>query len=64
MKSIAHKLWAGMMLLVVVVLVLLWSFQIVFLEDFNTKQRVGVVRNRANALVQGFYALAGAGAGL
>ena len=59
MKSIAHKLWAGMMLLVVVVLVLLWSFQIVFLEDFYTKQRVGEVRNRAKALVQDFYTLDG-----
>jgi signal transduction histidine kinase len=46
MKSIAHKLWAGMMLLVVVVLVLLWSFQVVFLEDFYTQQRVGEVRNK------------------
>lgn len=37
MKSIAHKLWAGMLLLMVVVLALLWSFQIIFLEDFYTR---------------------------
>ncbi len=46
MKSISLKLWAGMMLLVVVVLVLLWSFQIVFLENFYTGQRVAEVRNK------------------
>ncbi|HOC08037.1 MAG TPA: ATP-binding protein [Bacillota bacterium] len=57
MKSIAHKLWAGMMLLVVIVLALLWSFQIIFLEDFYTRQRVGEVRNRARALVQDIYTL-------
>lgn len=59
MKSIAHKLWAGMMLLVLVVLVLLWSFQIVFLEDFYTKQRVGEVRSKAKALVQNLDKLDG-----
>ena len=52
MKSIAIKLWAGMMLLVVVVLILLWSFQIVFLEDFYTQQRVGEVRNKGIAFAR------------
>lgn len=52
MKSIAVKLWAGMMLLVVVVLILLWFFQIVFLEDFYTRQRVGEVRNKGIAFAR------------
>lgn len=52
MKSIAIKLWAGMMLLVLVVLALLWAFQIVFLQDFYTQQRVGEVKNKVIALAQ------------
>jgi hypothetical protein len=34
MKSITYKLWSGMMLLVIFVLILLWFFQIIFLEKF------------------------------
>ena len=34
MKSIGLKLWTGMMVLVMIVLALLWLFQIVFLESF------------------------------
>jgi signal transduction histidine kinase len=45
MKSIGFKLWAGMMTLVVVVLVLLWLFQIVFLESFYTNIRVSDIKN-------------------
>jgi signal transduction histidine kinase len=59
MKSIAHKLWAGMMLLVAVVLILLWSFQIVFLQDFYTQQRVGEVRDKAKQVVQDIHSLSG-----
>lgn len=52
MKSIAVKLWLGIMLLVIVVLILLWLFQIVFLESFYTNQRVGEVKNRGIAILQ------------
>ncbi len=52
MKGIAQKLWAGMMLLVVVMLVLLWFFQIVFLEDFYIKGRVGEVKTKAKAFMR------------
>lgn len=50
MKSIASKLWVGMMALVMVVLVLLWLFQIVFLESFYTGIRVNDVQQEAAAL--------------
>lgn len=53
MKGITQKLWASMMFLVVVMLVLLWFAQIVFLEDFYTAQRVGDIKNKARVLIQG-----------
>lgn len=52
MKSITFKLWSGMMLLVVVVLILLWLFQIVFLESFYINQRVSEVKNRGMSIMQ------------
>ena len=39
-KSIALKLWLAMMALVIVVLLLLWLFQIVFLDQFYARIRV------------------------
>ncbi|TYQ16578.1 UNVERIFIED_CONTAM: signal transduction histidine kinase [Acetivibrio alkalicellulosi] len=57
MKSIAHKLWVGMMLLVVVVLLLLWFFQIVFLEKFYIHQRVNEVKNRGFSILKDFNKL-------
>ncbi|MDQ2087172.1 HAMP domain-containing sensor histidine kinase [Herbivorax sp. ANBcel31] len=54
MKSIAHKLWTGMMLLVIVVLVLLWFFQIVFLEKFYINQRLNEVKNRGFSILKEF----------
>ena len=45
MKSIAMKLWLGMMALVAVVLILLWLFQIVFLNNFYTEIRIDEVKN-------------------
>ncbi|MCX7709464.1 MAG: HAMP domain-containing histidine kinase [Clostridia bacterium] len=45
MKSIASKLWFGMMVLIAVALILLWLFQIVFLNHFYTKIRVNEVKN-------------------
>lgn len=43
MRSIAMKLWLGMMTLVAVVLILLWLSQIVFLNSFYTGLRIGEV---------------------
>lgn len=45
MKSIAMKLWMGMMALVAVIMVLLWLFQIVFLNNFYTRMRIDEVKN-------------------
>jgi signal transduction histidine kinase len=46
MKSIGLKLWSGMMILVVFMLILLWLFQIVFLENFYTSMRVSDIKNQ------------------
>ncbi|KAF1085296.1 Alkaline phosphatase synthesis sensor protein PhoR [Sporotomaculum syntrophicum] len=50
MKSIGFKLWAVMMALVMVVLLLLWLFQIVFLENFYTRMRISAVKNEGTAI--------------
>jgi len=50
MKSIRSKLWAGMMSLVLVVLILLWLFQIVFLDRFYLQMKIGEIENRAAAI--------------
>jgi signal transduction histidine kinase len=47
MKSIALKLWLGMMALVSVVLILLWFFQIVFLDRFYTEIRISDIKNES-----------------
>lgn len=47
MKSIRFKLWAGMMALVIIVLLLLWLCQVVFLESFYTNMRISNVRKEA-----------------
>ena len=52
MRSVAFKLWAGMMLLVIVVLVLLWFFQIVFLETFYIDKRIKEVTSRGASITQ------------
>jgi len=52
MKSIGLKLWAGMMALVMVVLVLLWLFQIVFLESFYTRMRISDIKNKGASIVK------------
>ncbi|SMB79061.1 Signal transduction histidine kinase [Desulfonispora thiosulfatigenes DSM 11270] len=51
MKSIRIKLWAGMMILVVVMLILLWLFQIVFLEKFYTDMRVKEIKNAGYSII-------------
>jgi len=52
MKSIRAKLWAGMMILVAVIIVILWLFQIVFLDKFYTVLEIGEVRNSAKSIVR------------
>lgn len=54
MKSIGFKLWLGMMGLIAFMLLLLWLFQIVFLENFYTNMRVAEVRNTAQSLLSLF----------
>jgi len=51
MKSIRAKLWAGMIILVGVIIVLLWLFQIVFLDKFYTVIEIGEVRKNAENIV-------------
>ncbi|HOJ10040.1 MAG TPA: ATP-binding protein [Clostridiales bacterium] len=52
MRSIAVKLWTAMMLLIIIMLALLWFFQIVFLENFYINQRVEEVKNRSILIIQ------------
>lgn len=52
MKSMAMKLWLGMMSLVMVVLVLLWLFQIVFLDSFYSKLRIANIKNSGMEIVE------------
>ena len=52
MKSIALKLWSGMIALVVVMLVILWIFQIVFLEKFYTGIKISEVKGKGLSIVK------------
>jgi len=52
MRRIALKLWSGMMLLVLVVLILLWLFQVVFLENFYLSMRITDIKNEGMALAE------------
>lgn len=51
MKSMRFKLWAGMMALIVIVLILLWLFQVVFLESFYTVMSISKVKSEAVSIV-------------
>ncbi|MCB2288944.1 HAMP domain-containing histidine kinase [Clostridium sp. CS001] len=51
MKSIALKLWSGMIALVVIMLVMLWIFQIVFLEKFYTGIKISEVKNKGYSII-------------
>jgi hypothetical protein len=44
MKRIAAKLWTGMMTLICIVLILLWLFQIVFLESFYNRIKISDIK--------------------
>ena len=52
MKSIRAKLWVGMMILVGVIIVLLWLFQIVFLDKFYTVLEIDGVKKSAESIVE------------
>lgn len=50
MKRLGFKLWAGMMAMVMIVLLLLWFFQVVFLESLYTKMRIAEIKREAAAI--------------
>lgn len=52
MKSIALKLWSGMIALVVVMLVILWIFQIMFLEKFYTGIKISEVKSKGYSIIK------------
>lgn len=52
MKGIRSKLWAGMMLLVVIMLLLLWLFQIVFLEQFYKGIQMNRIIDKSDILIE------------
>jgi signal transduction histidine kinase len=54
MKSIRFKLWAGMMTLVGIVLILLWLFQIVFLETFYNRMWLSYIKTEITNINQSF----------
>jgi len=53
MKSIALKLWSGMIALVMVMLIMLWLFQIVFLEKFYTGIKISEVKSKGYSILNG-----------
>lgn len=52
MKTIRTKLWLGMMVLVGIIIILLWLFQIVFLEKFYSVLELREVTKNANSIVK------------
>jgi signal transduction histidine kinase len=52
MKSIALKLWSGMIALVLVMLLMLWIFQIVFLERFYTGIKISEVKSKGYSIIE------------
>lgn len=52
MKKIRTKLWIGMMFLVLIVLILLWLFQIVFFDRFYMDFKKSQIENAANTVIQ------------
>jgi len=52
MKSIRIKLWSWLMLFVITVLVLLWLFQVVFLEQFYYQMHFKSIEDQVTTLVK------------
>ncbi|MCB2296376.1 sensor histidine kinase [Clostridium tagluense] len=59
MKSIALKLWSGMIALVLVMLIMLWLFQIIFLEKFYTGIKISEVKNKGYSILSALDVNAG-----
>ncbi|MGK0468313.1 sensor histidine kinase [Clostridium sp.] len=53
MKSIALKLWSGMIALVLIMLVMLWLFQITFLEKFYTTIKISEMKSSGYSILEG-----------
>ncbi len=51
MKSIRGKIWAGMMLLVGMIIVILWLFQIIFLDQFYSFLEIGELKKSAGIMI-------------
>ena len=52
MQSMRFKLLAGMMMLIVIVLILLWLFQIVFLESFYANMHISGMKKEATSIMK------------
>ena len=50
MKSIAIKLWLGITTIVIIILILIWSFQIGFLKEFYLSERETALRSNNQEL--------------
>ncbi len=53
MKSIRMKIWSWLMLFVVAILVLLWLFQVVFLEQFYETMHFNRIESRTAEIIKG-----------
>lgn len=51
MRSLRFRLWTGMMVLIAIILILLWLFQVVFLENFYTGMRTARIKEEAYAII-------------
>ena len=51
MKGLRSKIWAWLMALVMVIIVLLWLFQVVFLENFYYKVHFNLIEDKIMAVV-------------
>ena len=50
MKSILSKLWLGISALVVIILLMIWLFQVILLEDFYTQERKNILLEEGNKI--------------
>lgn len=50
MKSVLSKLWLGITTLVLVILLLIWLFQITFLNEFYIRERKDILTEEAKKL--------------
>ena len=50
MKSILGRLWLGITSLVIIIIVLIWIFQILFLNTFYMRERTNILVNKGNEI--------------